>query len=165
MATLDIRIDSVPWPAEDEPASTRQNPLKKMLSPLTRGSEMKVPEGYSVSDYKVFAILREVLQPKLSNNFDAVSNASHRIVDVFRNPEYQIRSLNALFFDIAEKIPYNHPSQIRLASVLWGIGVNEERKVLARSRVRIIVIEISLVNPIYTGLKTRLCSTNISGKI
>lgn len=143
METLDIRSNRLPWLAKLELTPTRQNPLRKVLSSLKRESEstdveIKVPEGCRVSDYKVFAILREVLQPKVVNNLDTVFKAADRIIEVFRNyPPYEIRSLNQLFFDIAENIPYNHPSHVRLASLVWAIGRSEKRVTLARSKVRI----------------------------
>ncbi|KFY63057.1 hypothetical protein V496_04219 [Pseudogymnoascus sp. VKM F-4515 (FW-2607)] len=78
-----------------------------------------VPEGYNPIDYSIFLVLRDFLQPDSSVSSVDVAE---RVVNVFPYKYADLRQLISVFFEIAEQIPYHHPSHLKLVKLMWLVG-------------------------------------------
>lgn len=129
---LDLNIDALKYPdAVDTGESLTQT---KSLSERIKTAfkidtvsvpdekDVSVPKGILPTDYKTFLILQDFLQPKSTTN---ISDAIDRLIDVF--PDGDMRFINSVSLELAEQIPYNHPSHAKLARLLWGMGRSEAR--------------------------------------
>jgi hypothetical protein len=97
---------------------------KTIVSSLKQIDEPSSPIECTYYDYKVFLILRDFLQP---HSTTSLIDAIDRVIDVYPDGCPFLREINWLCFEIAEQIPYYHPSHLKLARLLWGIGQSEKR--------------------------------------
>lgn len=81
-------------------------------------------KGYIPTDWEVFLILQEFFQP---NSKISPEEAVDRIIAIFPDGYSDLRSINDVCLELAEQIPYHHPSQLKLVRLLWLIGRNETR--------------------------------------
>lgn len=125
---LDLKFNQFEGPGPDEIERTVSREAEKtIVSPLKSKSfqidDPSSPIEYTYYDYKVFLILRNFLQP---NSTISLSDAVDRVVDILPDGWSNLRDINWLCFDLAEQIPYYHPSHLKLARLLWGIGKSEK---------------------------------------
>lgn len=57
----------------------------------------------------------------------SLKDATNCAVDVFPKNYTDMRSLNYVCTELAEQIPYDHPSQLKLARFLWSMGRSDRR--------------------------------------
>lgn len=130
MATLELNIDEL---KHTEPLDAPVNPFSKFLSHLrTKFPVFKwpvptptvVPEGFNPPDYMIFIVLQDFLQPTSSiSTCDAVDC----ILGIFPSGIDQRGSIIGVSLELAAQIPYYHPSQQKLARLLWAVGTNTHR--------------------------------------
>ena len=73
-------------------------------------------------DRRAFGILRDYLQPNSETSLDAASTSILNILPEEDPKELSILSLSELCVEIAEKIPYSHPSQLKLVRLLQQVA-------------------------------------------
>lgn len=130
MASIVFNIDRLqfPGPEKEETADGRENRcLSSYLSRiraklpnfiLPSVDHADVPKEYDVGDYKVFIVLRDFLQP---DSTMTIANAVDCIVQI--NPEGKgTVAVTSVVFELAEQIPYQHPSHQKLARLMWRLG-------------------------------------------
>jgi hypothetical protein len=135
MEALKFNIDALKFPDTGEaekPGSSKSlsrilSPLKSNLKPSSPDSP--IPKEYLPSDYKTFLVLRDFLQPYSTIR---LGDAVDRILEVFPDGYSDLQSINTVCFELAEQIPYRHPSQLKLARLLWLIGRSQKRIVKSR---------------------------------
>jgi hypothetical protein len=150
MAALDLNISPLGFPDPEKAEKTTSSEVEKttrsnksslgMLSPFTSkfkktssGDEPSIPRQFSPSDYKVFLILRDFLQP---DSTVTLHDAVNRVLEVFPDQYHNLRPINGVCFELAEQVPYLHPSQHKLAAVLYSVGKNPRRIEKSRFKVR-----------------------------
>lgn len=129
---LDLNIDALKYPdvVDTGKSATPTKSLSEIIktafktdtASLPDEKDVSVPKGILPSDYKTFLILQDFLQPKSTTN---IRDAIDRLIDVF--PDGDMRFINSVSLELAEQIPYNHPSHAKLARLLWGVGRSEAR--------------------------------------
>ncbi|KAH8694029.1 hypothetical protein BGW36DRAFT_361851 [Talaromyces proteolyticus] len=144
MAThLDLNIDALKYPDPGEEKKSGSKLLSRVIPfksshSKTSTSDPSIPREYLLSDYKIFLILRDFLQPGSTiKPDDAVSSA----LEVFPVGYSDLRSLNTVCLELAEQIPYDHPSQLKLASFLWLVGRRSKRVAKLQSKEKPIATE------------------------
>lgn len=150
MAALDLNIDALGFPDPDKAEKMKSSEAGKttrsyksssgILSPFTSkfkktssGDGSSIPRQFSPSDYKVFLILRDFLQP---DSTITLHDAVNRVIEVFPDQYHNLRAINGVCFELDEQIPYLHPSQHKLAAVLHSVGKNPRRIEKSRFKVR-----------------------------
>jgi hypothetical protein len=127
MAALEFNIDALKFTeeqiaADDKPSSGILPPFKSKSKPSS--AAIDIPKEYNPSDYLVFLILRDFLQPGSAIPLDEATN---RILDVFPDGYKDLQSINTVFVELASQTPYHHPSHLKLATLLRAIGGNKSR--------------------------------------
>jgi hypothetical protein len=117
MASLDLKIDNFqdPGPATAKP-KTPLSGLKSKLSNQSYAYKYVGTTGYS--DTKVFLILQDFLQPDTTTSLES---AVHPILDLLpedASMSNEVGLVGEICLELAEQIPYYHPSQIKLARVV-----------------------------------------------
>lgn len=106
-------------------SSIRSTILSKFYS--ESGSTAYKHTGTSeYSDHKAFLILGDFLQPDTTTSLGSALNS---ILDILpdRAPlSKEVWSFGVLCFEIAQQIPYSHPSQQKLARLLEGLKESEK---------------------------------------
>ncbi|EPE33597.1 hypothetical protein GLAREA_06610 [Glarea lozoyensis ATCC 20868] len=85
---------------------------------------ISVPLTYNEDDYLNWLIVQDFVQPTSTMS---VQEAVSRMIETFANYGHNIRSVGTFIITMAEQIPYWHPSQLKLARLLWTLGRSEER--------------------------------------
>lgn len=135
MSSLQLNIDALKFP--DVPESDKYISKPRKLSNLVRNKLAKpagtksttvalpaVPKKHTPDQWHIFQALNDFLQPGSSVTlFEAVK----KVVDVFPDGSPDFKSLNHVATELAEQIPYHHPSQIKLVRLICYFGRSEER--------------------------------------
>lgn len=83
-----------------------------------------VPKGFNPLHYMIFLVLCDFLQPESSlSTIDAVNC----ILEAFPDREVEYGAIIIVCLELAAQIPYHHPSQHKLARLLWSMGRSTER--------------------------------------
>jgi len=90
----------------------------------TSEPDEKFPGGYLQIDWEIFLVLQDFLQPHSRLSTD---EAVDKIIALFPNSCSNLRAINDVCLELAEEIPYYHPSQLKLVRLLWLIGRNHTR--------------------------------------
>ena len=88
--------------------------------------DLKIEIPTDALTYKFFCILRDYLQPDTTLTLHSTALS---VLELLPNDDPQ--SIEVAFFgetcvELAEQIPYHHPSQIKLAGLLESIGDSEK---------------------------------------
>lgn len=131
-ALLDFNIDSLKYPdtvdTGNRPIQTKslrdriKTAFKTDSASPSDEKDVSIPKGILPTDYKTFLILQDFLQPHSTVIF---KDAIGRLIDI--SPDGDMRFINSVCLELAEQIPYSHPSQAKLARLLWGVGRSETR--------------------------------------
>ncbi|CAJ2511954.1 Uu.00g075790.m01.CDS01 [Anthostomella pinea] len=115
-ARLEFSIDALRYPVDvDQQANDTQSEVTTALP--TADTDTDVPEGYLPEDYKIFAVLRDFLQPETGITLQkAVETTLHIFPD---GQTDHMRPVNTVCLELGRQIPYHHPSQLKLARFLW----------------------------------------------
>ncbi|KFY34462.1 hypothetical protein V494_06758 [Pseudogymnoascus sp. VKM F-4513 (FW-928)] len=126
MATLDFHIKELKYTkvyTGNEDQLHQKTPLSSLLalfkSNPTPQCDLDTPEGYDSVDYRVCLVLRDFLQP---DSTMSPIDAAESVIDAFPYKYPDLRQLISVCFEIAEQIPYDHPSHPKLVRLLWLIG-------------------------------------------
>lgn len=129
MSALDLTIDSVDNAAAD--ISTARNKKRKTLSAWFRSalSQDKPPltrcimaGGTEYTDAKVAAILTDFLQPDTKTSLKTAIESLLSLIPASASQHAEVYSFGEICVEIAEQIPYHHPSQIRLVQLLHTLS-------------------------------------------
>ena len=86
-------------------------------------------DGTYISPYslKTFAILRDYLEPDTQSTLESTASSILNLMPE-KDPHQGIegRSFSDLCIEMAEQIPYHHPSQLKLVELLAYIGMSEK---------------------------------------
>jgi hypothetical protein len=82
-----------------------------------------IPVQYNWSDWKLFVILRDYVQP---NSTMTIDNAVDLTLDINSNDRDCI-DVCPVVFEVAEQIPHHHTGHEKLARYLWSIGTSHKR--------------------------------------
>lgn len=127
MPELELNIDAFKSEiTENEGQVNRSSRLSSLLSPFKiQPKPLRdpiAPKEYDSTDYKIFLVLRDFLQP---SSTVSSRDASERVLDAFADRNLYLRQLYAVCFELAEQIPYHHSSQLKLVRLMWVIGRSE----------------------------------------
>ncbi|TVY84807.1 hypothetical protein LSUE1_G000835 [Lachnellula suecica] len=132
MAALDLNIKNLEFPDNPEDEETTSGKSFSGISSLFKSKSKplrpaaSIPKNYSPNDYLVFRVLREFLQP---DSDITLSDAVSRVLEIFLDGYMDLRPINTVCIELAEQIPYSHPSHMKLARLLHAIGKNRQRAV------------------------------------
>jgi hypothetical protein len=122
MASLDLKLED--YTGDSTPEMKTTTPIISTLKSKIghKNTAYKTAGSSAYSDDKVFIILRDFLQP---DSTLSVESATQSILDLL--PENaplsdEIWSFGEVCFELAEQIPYYHPSQLKFARLLEYIG-------------------------------------------
>lgn len=130
--TLDLNIEALKYPEKVDtnksPTPTKslshriKNAFKIDTAEASDEKDVSTPKGILPTDYKTFLILQDFLQPTSTTT---LLEAIDRLIAV--SPGGDMQFINSVCLELAEQIPYSHPSQAKLARLLWGVGRSEAR--------------------------------------
>lgn len=83
---------------------------------------MEDPRGQDVFVDKAFDLLRDFLQPGTSLSLKTLSRQILRLLPERAPESYEAGMIGDLFIELAEQIPYHHPSQLKLVTLLESLG-------------------------------------------
>lgn len=123
MASLYLKLEGFTEPEASSP-STKSSVMSSLKSKLSHGT----PPAYKASgdsvysSDKLFVILRDFLQP---DSTMPLKSAVDRIADLLPDNaplSTEVWDLGTVCFEVAEQIPYHHPSMQKLARLLEALG-------------------------------------------
>lgn len=122
MATLELHIKELRYTrmyTGNEDQANRRTLLSNLpalfKSKPTPLYDIFVLEGYNSIVYSIFLVLRDFLQP--DSTISSV-DAAERVINVFPYKYADLRQLISVYFEIAEQIPYHHPSHLKLVTLM-----------------------------------------------
>lgn len=101
-----------------EVPSTAFSAVSSLLSSL----KSKITGKYTYSDEKVFVILRDFLQPDTTLSLVSAMESITEILPEGAPESTEVWSFGTICLDLAEQIPYHHPSHQKLARLLEYLG-------------------------------------------
>lgn len=141
MASLefDIGLDDPPegsLESETKVTPTNSSLVSSLISTIKSKFRSGGPSAYKLSrtsaysDESAFIILRDFLQPNTTLSFDTVVKSLLDLLPEDASGSSEVYSFGAICLDLAEQIPYHHPSHQKMARLLEYIG--QSTKVNAR---------------------------------
>lgn len=125
MATLDLTVDSVDNAAAYgiDPTATRKAKgicarvwsIVTSNRPLTR---ITSAGGTDYSEARVAAILRDFLQPDTKLSVQEAAESLLVLIPANASNNAEVCSFGGICVELAEQIPYHHPSQLKLVQLL-----------------------------------------------
>jgi hypothetical protein len=112
MATLDLKIEGLTGTADTAALQPTVSNADEYSRPYTIAGQTEFSRD------KVFTILRNFLQP---NSLTSLKSAAQSILDLLpQNAQLssEVGFFGELCIDLAEQVPYNHPSQLKFARLL-----------------------------------------------
>jgi hypothetical protein len=122
MTELDLDIIALRYTVAENPKDKASG--GSFWHPIALQKLTVVSEGYFPTDWKIFLILQDYLQPSSRTSPD---EAVEKTIALFPEGFSDLRSVNDVCLELAEQIPYHHPSQLKLVQLLWLIGRNQTR--------------------------------------
>lgn len=117
MLEFPINADPEKTPGSEKPTPPNTKPMRYIPN-----SSITIPPQHTPFNYKLFLILNDYLQPSsLTAHFEAITN----IRSIFPDPDSN-ESINEVCFELAEQIPYSHPSHYKLARLYWALSQSDE---------------------------------------
>lgn len=117
MASLNLKIEDF-----CDPASMPAEPRTTTPAPKTESENQsfayKDVGGTGYSDSKVFLILRDFLQPDTTKSLAFTVESILDLLPKNAPMSNEVCSAGEVCLELAEQIPYHHPSQIKLARVV-----------------------------------------------
>lgn len=128
MASLefDIGLEGSPEP-EKNVSSTASSAVSSMLSTAKSkfgggSSANKSSSASTYSEYSVFIILRDFLQPNTALSLESVIESLTDLLPENASGSAEVYSFGVICLDLAEQIPYHHPSHQKMARLLEYFG-------------------------------------------
>lgn len=121
---LDLNIDALKFPGVDNADKLEKNSrwglfMAKSRIPTPSGDNGLASKCDDPTYYAIFLVLRDFLQPDTSTT---VSEAVNAVMEAISNDPTNLPSLSAVCFELAEQIPYQHSSHLKLSRLLWLVG-------------------------------------------
>ncbi|KAI9860061.1 MAG: hypothetical protein M1813_006409 [Trichoglossum hirsutum] len=128
MASLDLKMEdfaSIPSP-KTKTTSSLISALKSKFG--HKSTPYKTTGTSSSSTDKIFIILRDFLQPDAALSLESTAKSILDLLPEEAPLSTEVWSFGELCFELAEQIPYYHPSQIKFARLLEYLGRSTKGK-------------------------------------
>ncbi|OBT70379.1 hypothetical protein VE03_00114 [Pseudogymnoascus sp. 23342-1-I1] len=112
---------------EPKPAGSISAVLSSLKSKFKSQSpqfDLTTVKGYNRCECSVFAVVENFLQP---GSKITLEEAADSVIEIFPVGHLDLTPINSVCLDLAEQIPYTHPSLFKLSRLLWMIGRNNRR--------------------------------------
>ena len=97
-------------------------------------------DSYPVDPYelKTFAILRDYLEPDSQLRLESTAASILNLLPE-KDPNHgsEVYDFSGLCIELAEQIPYHHPSQLKLVELLAHIGMSDRLGKMSRSEIEV----------------------------
>lgn len=121
MASLKLRLES--FEDRDSPFIRHRSLISFMISKLGHESYAYKTVGTTgYCDTKVFRTLEDFLQPDSKRSLESAVQSILALIPENASQLNEVGSAGEVFLEIAEQIPYHHPSQIKLARLVEQIS-------------------------------------------
>jgi hypothetical protein len=117
MASLEFDIGLGDFP---EPG-TFSSKVSSMVS-MIKSTLLRITGSCTYSDSNVFIILRDFLQPNTALTLESVVESLIDLLPENASGSARVYSFGTVCLDLAEQIPYHHPSHQKMARLLECIG-------------------------------------------
>ncbi|RJE26956.1 hypothetical protein PHISCL_00657 [Aspergillus sclerotialis] len=125
MASLKLRLKD--YEERDIPVTRRKDLLSSVKSKFRHESSAYKTVGTTgYSDAKVSRILEEILQPNSKRSLEDTVQAILSLVPDNASMSNEVSDVGDVCLELAEQIPYHHPSQIKLARVVEKLARSEK---------------------------------------
>lgn len=125
MAALDLTVDFVDNAAaygiEDPPKRKAKGIFARVRSVFTSNRPLTRTTFAGGTDYsaaRVAAILRDFLQPDTKLSLQEAANSLLVLIPANASNNAEVCSFGGICMELAEQIPYHHPSQLKLSQLL-----------------------------------------------
>lgn len=140
MAALKLNIDSLKFSGsgrmeELKPSGPVPSVLSSKFKSQSPPSDLTTPKGYGRYEYRVFVIVENFLQP---HSKISLEEASDSVIGIFPVGHLDLSPINSVCLELAEQIPYTHPSLVKLSRLLWMVGRNKRRIISSGQKVHIL---------------------------
>lgn len=118
---FDIDVPPTPSSRRTSAMSTMMSTVKSKLS----GGELTEKDTSFASTYSdegVFTVLRDFLQPDTTLSVESVIELLTARLPENAPESSEVYSMGTVFVDMAEQIPYHHPSHQKMARLLGYLG-------------------------------------------
>lgn len=130
MAALKLNIDSLKFSGFGEMGELKPvgsipavlSSLKSKFKSQSPPSDLTTPKGYDRYEYSVFIVVEKFLQP---HSNISIEEAADSVIEIFPAGHSDLTPINSVCLDLAEQIPYTHPSLVKLSRLLWMVGRNK----------------------------------------
>lgn len=120
MASLDFKLEDAGAHSFEKKPSVMST-LKSKLGPGTyEPYKLAGKSGFAFN--KVFPVLRDFLQPDTTLSLESAAQSILENLPENAPMSNQVYTFCTLCFELAEQIPYNHPSQVKFARLLEYMG-------------------------------------------
>jgi hypothetical protein len=146
MASLDLKIEDIDGkpPLVDKPRSPG---LAIRLMQFLRRKRKSTTQGWTVSPAttsftatKIADILRDVLQPDSAMSLEDAANSLLAVIPVNAPQSGEVRVFGDYCLELAEQIPYNHPSVTKLPRLLRIMNVSS--KFTIRNKISVCILSL-----------------------
>lgn len=135
MSTLDLTVDSVDnaeaYEIEEKPKRKEKGisaRLRSVLSSNKPVSRTISAGGTDYSEARVAAILRDFLQPDTKMSLKEVAKSLLVLIPPNASEHAEVCSFGEICVELAEQIPYHHPSQLKLTQLLHYLSMSTKFK-------------------------------------
>lgn len=141
MASLEFDIGLEGFPeSKTNVEPTTSSAMFTMMSTVKsklggKGSAYKTSSTPTYSDESVFIILRDFLQPNTALSLELVVKSLSDLLPDNASESTEVYSFGAVCLDLAQQIPYHHPSHQKMARLLESMG--SSTKVNAKSVINV----------------------------
>ncbi|ERS97286.1 hypothetical protein HMPREF1624_06618 [Sporothrix schenckii ATCC 58251] len=127
MAPLRLLVDLRDSDEDEYPVITDEKRIDKETSSMNKPSSPQWPprpftDRTGVTKRKIAAILCSYVQPDCALSEDVVANSILALIPEDATASRDVKSFVRICVDLAEQIPYHHPSQLKLARLLRVLG-------------------------------------------
>lgn len=131
MASLDLIVDSVDNAAEYGTQPTPKTKDKGFTARIVSvfSSDRPLPRnvragGTDYTEAKVAAILRDFLQPDTKLSLHEAAGSLLALIPDNASEHAEVCSFGEICVELAEQIPYHHPSQLKLTQLLHYLSMS-----------------------------------------
>lgn len=117
-----------PW--NEPPTSPKPTILTSLRDKFKGTKKSKRPDTYvrttSYSDDEFFSILNDFLQPETTKSLNEIVQSILALLPENAPGSGEIWSAGSTMIEIAEQIPYSHPSQLKLAALIEELSKTDK---------------------------------------
>jgi hypothetical protein len=132
MSRLHLTVDGVdnaaaygidPHKVKKTDTSMSENPSMVNKKRVLRGPTVWVG-GTGYTEAKVASILRDFLQPDSKTTLQSAAQSLLVLIPSNASSNAEVRSFGDICVELAEQIPYDHPSQLKLVGLLQYLSTS-----------------------------------------